>query len=175
MSQTGSNSLYEESLPTKAKLFWVRYRWIDLAIAGVIVVLWLEAGRREWVPCFFTEVGKAQRQALYQSVMTISATMGGFTLTSVSILINLMRTPLTALERLLPAEDKAKVGDVVVGALPSLAATFVVATIGLLVDSSSDVGNWKTEAALSLTTVTSFLALCRVTWVVRRLLAGSHE
>lgn len=175
MSESSRTPLYRESWLRKIILWWVRNRWADVLIAAVSVALWLEAGRRDWIPCALTEVDKAQRQVLYQTAMSISATMGGFTLTSVSILVNLMRTPLTAIERLLPAGDKEKVGDVVIGVLPSLAASFMVSTVGLLIDVHNDLGRWWIEAALIVAMTAGMLGLFRVTWVVRRLLAASNS
>jgi endonuclease V-like protein UPF0215 family len=46
------------------------------------------------------------RHALYQTVMSASVTIAGFTLTSVSVLINLLRTPVAAIDTLLRPADK---------------------------------------------------------------------
>jgi hypothetical protein len=65
-----------------------------------------------------TEVPSESRRVAFQLVAAAAATIGGFTLTSISILVNLLRTPLSTIDRLLPAEDKARMGEVFLGVLP---------------------------------------------------------
>lgn len=157
----------------KLQHMWVRHRWVDAGVALLVVAAWLFAGRREWIPVAFEDIAAPQRQAAYQIVATIAGTMAGFTLTSVSVLVNLLRTPMSALDRLLPVEDKGRVGEVVIGVLPSLAVLFASALIGVLGDSSTPHGHWWIQAFLGVALVMSLLALARVVWVLRRLLVTS--
>lgn len=99
--------------------------------------------------------------------------MGGFTLTSVSVLINLMRTPLRDIDNLLPLEDKRRVGEVVVNVLPSLGILFFLAIYGLLLDASTGRGHWWIQAVVVIALVTSFLSVARIIWVLRRLLVAT--
>lgn len=158
----------------KLQLAWVRRRWLDLGIALFVVGLWLEAGRRGWVPLALENVAAPQRQAFYQIVAAAAATLAGFTLTSVSVLVNLLRTPMSAIERLLPDDDKRRVGGAVIGVLPGLLALFGTALAGVLGDSTSSNGHWWLQALLGVTLLASVLALSRVGWVLRRLLVVSN-
>ncbi|MAU81221.1 MAG: hypothetical protein CME34_04990 [Gordonia sp.] len=173
MTEESKPALYEFSLARATVHFWVRHRWNDMGIALVVVAVWLMAGCREWIPLGLEDVAAPQRQATYQTVATIAGTMAGFTLTSVSVLVNLLRTPMSALDRLLPAEDKGRVGEVVIGVLPSLATLFVSAIVGVLGDSSTPHGHWWIQSLVAVAVVTSLLALARVVWVLRRLLVTS--
>jgi len=99
--------------------------------------------------------------------------MGGFTLTSISILVNLLRTPLSTIDRLLPAEDKARVGEVFLGVLPWLLGVFIAAMTLLAVDVNVPRGYaWMQFVAVGLT-VAAIMSLARVVWVLRRLLSVS--
>ena len=80
---------------------------------------------------------------------------------------------MSTIDRLLPNDDKTRVGNAVIGALPSLLALFGVAIVGVLGDSTTPEGHWWIQAALGVTTLTAVLGLSRVVWVLRRLLATS--
>ncbi|WP_404851268.1 hypothetical protein [Dietzia kunjamensis] len=99
--------------------------------------------------------------------------MGGFTLTSVSVLINLMRTPLRDIDNLLPLGDKRRVGEVVVNVLPSLGILFLLAILGLLLDTSTGTGHWWMQAVVVIALMTAFLSIARIIWVLRRLLVAT--
>lgn len=146
---------------------------MDVALATSIMTVWLLLGWKGWIPLALEEVRSPQRQAFYQIIATISGTMGGFVLTSVSVLINLMRTPLREIDNLLPLEDKRRVGEVVVSALPSLGILFFLAITGLLLDTSAGRGHWWVQATVVTALVTSFLSVARIIWVLRRLLVAT--
>ncbi|MEY1676098.1 hypothetical protein AB4Z55_18175 [Gordonia sp. ABKF26] len=152
---------------------WVRHRWADLLVALLIIAAWLLAGKQEWIPLGLEDVAPPQRLATYQVIATIAGTMAGFTLTSVSVLVNLLRTPMSTIDRLLPDSDKGRVGNAVIGVLPSLALLFASALVGILGDSSTFRGHWWIQAFVGTALLLSVLALARVIWVLRRLLDTS--
>ena len=173
MSATDKSPLVEFNQVRRLQIFWVRHRWVDVLVAAVLVTAWLVAGWRDVVPLGLTQVGDPQRQAAYQIVATIAGTMAGFTLTSVSVLVNLLRTPVSTIDRLLPAADKRRIGDVVVNVLPILGLSFGLAILGILTDSSTAQGHWWFQGVLAIAVGTSFFALARVVWVLRRLLTAT--
>lgn len=149
---------------------WVQQPWLDLLLATGAVAVWLLLGWRGWVPLALTEVQFDARRSVFQVVATLSGTMAGFTLTSVSVLVNLLKTPLGALDRLLPAAEKRSVGSVVLKVLPRLAFTLVAAMVALLVETSPTVGYWWLQAIVVGGVAASMFSLARVVWVLRRLL-----
>lgn len=173
MSSGPNSSKFDVGPVRRLQLAWVRRRWVDVAVATFVVAAWLILGWKGWVPLALEEVRSPQRQAFYQVIATISGTMGGFTLTSVSVLINLMRTPLRDMDNFLPLEDKRRVGDVVVNVLPSLGILFILAICGLLVDTSTGGGHWWIQAVVVISLVTAFLSIARIIWVLRRLLVAT--
>jgi hypothetical protein len=154
---------------------WIRHRWVDWLIAIAAVGMWIGLAHAGWIPCGLTRVPHEARRALYQILATVAATMGGFTLTSVSILVNLLRTPLTTIDRLLPADDKRRVGSVFLSVLPSLLLLFVGALVAIATDTNLDFGYWWMQLAVIGLGVAAIMSLGRVVWVLARLLALSSD
>lgn len=160
--------------------FWIRHRWVDLLAGALVAVVWYAVAAQCWfpqeqcrVPQALTAVPSESRRVVYQLVAAAAATMGGFTLTSISILVNLLRTPLSTIDRLLPAEDKARVGEVFLGVLPWLLGVFIAAMTCLAVDVNVPRGYaWMQLVTVGLT-VAAIMSLARVVWVLRRLLSVS--
>ncbi|UOT06778.1 hypothetical protein MPY17_13980 [Rhodococcus opacus] len=173
MSATDKAAVVEFGRVRRLQIFWVRHRWVDVVVATVLVIGWLVVAWRGCSPLALTRVPAPQRQATYQIIATIAGTMGGFTLTSVSVLVNLLRTPMSTIDRLLPASDKRRVGDVVINVLPILGLSFGLAILGVLMDSSIPQGYWFFQAVVATAVLTAFLALARVVWVLRRLLTAT--
>ncbi|MCV7284604.1 hypothetical protein H7J87_04615 [Mycolicibacterium wolinskyi] len=163
------------SLPERLQHNWVRHRWTDWLLALIVVGGWLVFGRIGWLPVALTEVPEAARRTAYQILATVAATMGGFTLTSISILVNLLRTPMTAVDRLLPAGDKQRVGAAFVAALPTLFALFVAALVGLTTDANTEAGYWWVQAVIIAAAFAAVASIARVVWILRRLLALSSD
>ena len=120
--------------------FWVRRRWLDLAVALLVVLAWAGASQWHWIPLALTQVPHDTRRVVYQVIVTVAATMGGFVVTSVSILVNLLRTPMTTIDRLLPPGDKRTVGSVFLSCLPRLLAVFAPGGTAMLTDANLDPG-----------------------------------
>ena len=149
---------------------------MDLVIAVVVVGGWV-AVTALWclVPCGLTAVPNDARRLLYQILATASATMGGFTLTSISILVNLLRTPMKTIDQLLPAADKRRVGSVFLNVLPWLLGLFIIAVIAVLTDANVAQGYWWLQLAVIGMAMTVVCAIGRVVWVLRKLLAVTAD
>ncbi len=137
--------------------------------------MWLAVGRVGWLAWALTEVPHDARRTAYQILATVAATMGGFTLTSISILVNLLRTPMTTVDKLLPTDDKRRVGTAFVSALPTLFTVFVAAIVGLTTDANLDSGYWWLQATIVGAAVAAVASLARVVWILRRLLTLSTD
>lgn len=159
----------------RAQHRWIRHRWVDWLAAVTAVGIWIGLAKAGWIPRAWAEVPHDTRRALYQILATGAATMGGFTLTSVAILVNLLRTPLTTIDRLLPAEDKRRVGTVFLSVLPSLVLLFVGALVAIATDANLDRGYWWMQLAITALSVAAILSIARVVWVLGRLLALSSD
>jgi hypothetical protein len=160
----------------RAQHFWVVHLWMDLVIAILVVAVWNGlAYYVDWFPQALSAVPADARRTVYQILATASATMGGFTLTSVSILVNLLRTPMTTVDRLLPADDKRRVGSVFLAVLPWLLTLFVASLVCLSTDANVAGGYWRMQLALLGCVIAAVCALCRVIWVLRRLLIVSTD
>ncbi len=154
---------------------WVRHRWTDLPLVAVLAAGWFLAGQRCWIPLILTEVPEDARRTLYQIVATIAATMGGFVLTSISILVNLLRTPLNTLDRLLPARDKRTVGTLFITVLPRLLLVFLSTVVAIMTDANVALGYWPLQLLTMAAATWSVLSIARVVWVLHRLLATSTD
>lgn len=154
---------------------WVRHRWIDHLLVMLLAGVWYFAGQRQWIPLVLTEVPQDARRTIYQILATIAATMGGFVLTSVSILVNLLRTPLTAVDRLLPARDKRTVGTVFLAALPRLLLVFLLTVVAIVTDANVAAGYWLLQLLTMAAAVWAVLVIARVVWVMHRLLTASTD
>ncbi|QRY51591.1 hypothetical protein [Mycolicibacterium septicum] len=163
------------SLRERLQHNWVRHQWADWLFALIVVGVWLALGRAGWLTWALTEVPHDARRTAYQILATVAATMGGFTLTSISILVNLLRAPMTTVDKLLPTDDKRRVGTAFVSALPTLFTLFVAAIVGLTTDANLDSGYWWLQAIIVAAAVAAVASLARVVWILRRLLTLSTD
>lgn len=154
---------------------WVRHQWADWLLALAVVGGWLLLGRAGWLPWALTEVPHDARRTAYQILATVAATMGGFTLTSISILVNLLRAPMTTVDNLLPADDKRRVGAAFVTALPTLFALFIAALVGLTTDANVHNGYWWLQSIIMWAAFAAVASLARIVWILRRLLTLSSD
>ena len=102
---------------------WVKRPLTDVG-AALILAPWLLLPLFTDVRALITDLPPGTRQAVFQTLTTLSATLAGFVLTSVSILINLMRTPLSTLDKIISKDDKSRVGGVFLAVLGPLGGTF---------------------------------------------------
>lgn len=174
--------LTQFSLRIRLQHFWIRHRWVDLAVGVVVALMWFGAASQCWfsqeqcrLPQALSAVPPESRRVLYQLIAAAAATMGGFTLTSISILVNLLRTPLSTIDRLLPAADKSRVGEVFLGVLPWLMGLFGAALVCLAVDVNVARGYTWLQLITTCLLLAAVMSLTRVVWVLRRLLSVSAE
>ncbi|PVA78670.1 hypothetical protein [Mycobacteroides abscessus] len=171
-----SAPLIQFSIYERAQHFWVRHIWMDFVIALAVVGGWVAVAALVCsVPYGLTAVPNDARRLLYQILATASATMGGFTLTSISILVNLLRTPMKTIDQLLPAADKRRVGSVFLNVLPWLLGLFVVAIIAVLTDANVAQGYWSLQSTVIGMAMAAACAIGRVVWVLRRLLVVTTD
>jgi len=162
------------TLRSRVVQVWVQYPGLDW-FAFLIPISWIIVTLKFDMPHFYVEVTPDLRKTLYQAMLGASATFAGFTLTSVSVLINLLRTPLSSIDDLFTDKVKGRVGSVFVAAIPVLGGLFLVSLIGLLTDSTRVHGNWLIQAFEIASIVSSALAIARILWVVRRLLVVTRS
>lgn len=155
--------------------YWIRHRWLDAALPLTAVVVWVAAAAAGRVPWALTELPSDTRRALYQIMATIAATMGGVTLTSISLLVNLLRTPMTAVDDRLPASDKHRIGEAFLGVLPWLAVLFAGTLLAVAVDANRVHGYPGLQYLLLGTATAAVCAIVRVVWILRRLLAAAVD
>src|SRR5690625_1127878 len=158
----------------RLKIFWARGVLWDYA-GLLLVVLWIAITIHYEKQPLLVGVPAGTRQPVFQTLATVSGTMAGLIFTSISIMVNLVRTPLSALDRLTRPEDKRKVGDVFIAVLPNLVITFGLALIVISVEASLGRGVVWLEALLLTFAFAATSGLARVVWVLRRLLKLSNS
>jgi hypothetical protein len=150
---------------------WVRLPWMDY-LTILPLGLWLWLGLAGYVPRLLIDSSEAERRVVFQTIASLAGTTAGLTLTSVSILINLVRTPLGVLDKVMQQGDKKKVGSVFLAALPKLALTTIVALAAVALDVVWD--GAQRQVLLDFFTLwlasASISAMARIVWVIRRLL-----
>lgn len=82
---------------------------------------------------------------------------------------------MTTVDRLLPADDKRRVGGVFLAVLPWLLVLFAVALVSVATDSNVKIGYWWLQFLVMGMAVIAVCSISRVVWVLRRLLAVSTE
>lgn len=154
----------------KAQLMWARGVLWDYIFGAVVVLVWAVTTYLTDLPVLLTGVDSGVRRPVFQTIATVAGAMGGLTFTSVSIMINLIKTPLSTLDRLTPPEDKRRVGDVFLAVLPKLFLTFTFALATLSTDTGTSPGMFWLQALTVGFALASLSGLARVIWILKRLL-----
>ncbi|OBC15400.1 hypothetical protein A5784_03035 [Mycobacterium sp. 852013-50091_SCH5140682] len=153
------------------RYYWVHHIWLDIVPAAAVIAVWSLLARQDVVPFGLSHVPPDTRRALYQSLSSIAATMGGVTLTSISLLLNLIRVPTGPVE--LPAADERRIGQAFLGVLPWQGALFAGALIAITMDATRSGGYpWLQIVLLALATA-GLCSIGRVFWILRRLLGAT--
>ncbi|MFJ5957776.1 hypothetical protein ACIQC5_17685 [Paenarthrobacter sp. NPDC092416] len=174
-------SLYEVDVGRsgRRRTLW---RWFllhpraDFVWAALLVLLWLGAALLYRQPLILEGVGPASRRTLFQTLATLAGATAGLTLTSVSMLINVLGKKAPPGQRELPLEKltathRRQIGEVFLFAIPGL-GLLVVASLGTIVlEGDAATGLWIPEAVVFVLAFASVLALLRVAWALRRVLA----
>ncbi|MCX2714575.1 hypothetical protein [Mycolicibacterium sp. J2] len=153
------------------RYYWVHHGWLDLIPALILIALWAVSARYGWAPRGLTHVPADARRALYQSLATIAATMGGVTLTSISLLLNLIRNPTSSVD--LPAGDERRIGQAFLGVLPWQGGLFTGSLIAITMDAPRACGYPWLQTGLLAVAVAGFCSIGRVFWILRLLLAAT--
>lgn len=147
------------------------YLWAVLAVGA-----WLGLSALLRQPLILEDVGESARRTLFQTLAGLAGATAGLTLTSVSMLINVLGKKAPPGQRALPLErltpdHRKQIGEVFLAAIPGL-GLLVVATLSTIVlEGDGATGLWVPEAAVFVLTFASVQALLRVAWALRRLMA----
>lgn len=126
--------LYQESIPEKISNYWLENPWTETLVAVVtFTILMLIAA----VPAPLASIPADTRHGLYQVSVTASVTLLGLTMTSVSVLVSLIRAPLTAIARVLKPEGKARLGSVFLSCMWAMLAMLCASVIAFTHDGTS--------------------------------------
>jgi hypothetical protein len=179
MGNTSSAAFLGDRVPfrTRVVLRWVKGPLWDHAVL-IPLMLWVLLILVNVLPTPFVAIAPESRRAILQTFATLTGTMTGLTLTSVSIMINLVRTPLSAIDKLLPSADKRRVGGVFLAALPNLLGAFLASLVALALEPGAIALASKSPPALPWFpilivlwfTAASLLSIARIVWVLRKLL-----
>lgn len=174
-------SLYEVDIHRtgRRRTLW---RWFllhpgaDFAWAAIAVLIWLGAALLARQPLMLESVDPGTRRTLFQTLATLAGATAGLTLTSVSMLINVLGKkaargqPELPLEKL-SATHRRQIGEVFLFAIPGLGLLVVAALVTVVLEGDAATGLWIPEALVFVLTFASVLALSRVAWALRRVLA----
>jgi len=174
-------SLYEVDVdrPGRRRPLW---RWFllhptaDYLWAALALTLWVGIAAIAGQPLLLERVDAGARRALFQTLATLAGATAGLTLTSVSMLINVLGKKSAPGQRELPLErlsatHRRQIGEVFLFAIPGLGLMVVAALVTLVLEGEARTGLWIPEAVTLLLTFASVLALLRVAWALRRVLA----
>lgn len=162
-----TGGLYNVSWLTLRFHSWLEHPWQDcfpmLCLALVLTRL----------PTPFTLIPFDTRHTLFQISIICSITLLGLTLTSVSVLINLLRAPMSMVDRVLTPQGKAKLGFVVLDFLWGSGALLCAAVVAFLHDGgpTSDYAIKWVEVMYVLAVALTALKFLRITNLLKLLLS----
>lgn len=158
MSSTRSGASGGWVYPRPVRVWFQRPAW-DLPIAAVLAVgLWYGSTRAG--PYWLQSLDIETRRAVYQTLTTLSGTLLGLVLTSISVLNTVLRQPLDAFaESALHPDRKQAVARLFFAAVRALALGVAVNLVVLIWDTKADVGGrWAQAIAIGVLA----LVICRV-------------
>lgn len=150
---------------------WVEHPILDIVAAGGIAagVTGLSAWQ-EWGQ-IIASADAGARRAVFQVVATTSGTMLGLTLTSLSILVGLIRSPVAQLEQVLPGNRTIRMARTFVSALLALGAVFMLAVWAILNNTKDGTpGSTLVQAMILAALVLAALRIYRVVWILWKML-----
>ncbi|WP_256212811.1 hypothetical protein [Arthrobacter sp. yr096] len=148
----------------------------DYLWAVAAVLLWLGIATLARQPLLLEGVDTGARRTLFQTLATLAGATAGLTLTSVSMLINVLGKKAAPGQRELPLEKltathRRQIGEVFLFAIPGLGLLVVAALATIVLEGGAPTGLWIPEAVVFVLAFASVLALLRVAWALRRVLA----
>ncbi|GAA2855013.1 hypothetical protein [Paenarthrobacter ilicis] len=158
------------------------WRWFllhqsaDYLLATGVVLLWLGWAWLAHQPLLLEAVDPGARRALFQTLATLAGATAGLTLTSVSMLINVLGKKAAPGQRELPLErlsplHRRQIGEVFLFAIPGLGLLLVASLVTVVAEGNAPTGLWVPQAVVMVCTFASVLALLRIAWALRRVLA----
>lgn len=173
-------SLYEVSVEQAGRRN--PYRWFllhprfDYLWAVLGVAAWLGLSVALGQPLILEGVAESSRRTLFQTLATIAGATAGLTLTSVSMLVNVLGKRAGPGQRPLPLErltstHRREIGEVFLSVLPRLGVLLVLSLATIVLEGDGDAGLWVPEALTLALGLACTLGLLRVAWALRRLLA----
>ncbi|TVU60121.1 hypothetical protein FQP90_17165 [Paenarthrobacter nitroguajacolicus] len=174
-------SLYEVDIERTGRRRSV-WRWFllhpaaDYLWAVLGVLLWLGIAMLARQPLMVEGADTDARRTLLQTLATLAGATAGLTLTSVSMLINVLGKKAAPGQRELPLErlsaaHRRQIGEVFLFAIPGLGLLVVAALVTIVLEGDAPTGLWIPEAVVFVLAFASVLALLRVAWALRRVLA----
>lgn len=174
-------SLYEVDVERsgRRRTLW---RWFllhpkaDYLWAAVVVLAWLGIATLAGHYLVLEGVDPGARRTLFQTLATLAGATAGLTLTSVSMLINVLGKRAAPGQRELPLEklsatNRRQIGEVFLFAIPGLGLLLVASLVTVVLEGDARTGLWIPEAVVFVLAFASVLALLRVAWALRRVLA----
>ncbi len=158
------------------------WRWFllhpkaDYVWASLAVLLWLGIASLAGHYLVLEGVDPGARRTLFQTLATLAGATAGLTLTSVSMLINVLGKKAAPGQRELPLEKltathRRQIGEVFLFAIPGLGLLLVASLVTVVLEGDARTGLWIPEGVVFVLAFASVLALLRVAWALRRVLA----
>lgn len=116
------------------------------------------------------EMLKSDRQALYTTTAQVSASLVGFILAAVTVVLGFSQLP--RLRILRQSEQYSRIFDVFFGAIKWLAVTTVWAFVALVLDTDNSPKGWVTYGLLALAAISS-IRVYRCVWIMKQLTAAA--
>ncbi|MGP0221998.1 MULTISPECIES: hypothetical protein [unclassified Paenarthrobacter] len=174
-------SLYEVDIQRsgRRRTLW---RWFllhpkaDYVWALLLVLVWLGLAVLAQRPLMLENVGTDARRTLFQTLATLAGATAGLTLTSVSMLINVLGKKAAPGQQELPLErltatHRRQIGEVFLFAIPGLGLLLVAALTTVVLEGDHATGLWIPEAVVFVMAFASAFAVLRIAWALRRVLA----
>lgn len=158
--------VYQQSIFEKICDYWLENPRVDivLLVASFTIVMLIAA-----VPAPLHFMQFENRHGLYQVSITASVTLLGLTMTSVSVLVNLIRAPLTTIAKVLKPEGKARLGVVFLSCMWAMAALLCASVLAFMHD--GDVPIKWVELAYVVAAGFAALRFVRIAAVLRLLIS----
>ena len=152
---------------------WFENPWWDWVGAGAVLslVAWcsLHSG-----PLGLQGLEPDTRRAVYQTLTTVSGTLLGLVLTSISVLNTVLRQPMTTLaSKIVTPVRRQAVGKLFFAAIRALAIALDVNLFALLTDSDAAVGRGLTQSAVLAGLVLIVARLARAMWALALIVGAS--
>lgn len=152
---------------------WFERPWVDLAVAAMAAIA---AALVSWRLSSWglEELKPATRRALFQTLTTVSGTLLGLALTSISVLSTTLRQPISGLTaRFITPPRKQAVARLFFAAVRALALSTVVCIYALVTDTETSGGSPWVQACVLAVAVLGALRIARTFWALSLIISTS--